>query len=85
MPLKLGHLLLNYKYGEPANDGLVPLPSAKWRDDVFQGVLPWDHFNQVGWWTPDRFAAGDRVAARFEKSVQQFYLGIARGLEVLQS
>ncbi len=84
-PLKVGYLLLRFQFGEPRNDGLVPLASAKWRDEFFQGLVPWDHFNEVGWWTPDRFLGGDPVALSFEKTVRRFYLRIAEELEPLQS
>ncbi len=83
-PLKLGHVLLRYRFGAPQNDGLVPLESAKWKDEFFQGALPWDHFNEVGWWMPDRMLGGDLVALNFEKKVRQFYLRIAQRLHTLQ-
>ncbi len=83
-PLKIGYLVLKYGFGLPENDGLVPLPSAKWNDAYFQGAVPWDHINQLGWWTADRFAAGDTSAAIFEASVRRFYSRIAAGLTVLE-
>lgn len=84
-PLKAGYLLMKLRYHQPENDGLVPLRSAKWKDEVFRGTVPWDHLNQIGWWTVERMLAGDYVASRFEESVREFYVGIARGLGVLQS
>lgn len=83
-PLKVGYLLLRFRFGEKENDGLVPLASATWRDEFFQGQVPWDHFNEVGWWTPDRLLGGDNVALNFEKTVRQFYLRLAEGLIALQ-
>jgi len=83
-PLKAGYLLMRMRYHQPENDGLVPLKSAKWNDDVFRGTVPWDHLNQIGWWTVERMLAGDYVASRFEESVRTFYVGIARGLYAMQ-
>jgi triacylglycerol lipase len=39
---------------EGANDGLVSVESAKWRDEYFRGPV-WnaDHLNQLGWWEPN--------------------------------
>ena len=78
--LKPKHLLLKYVYDEPLNDGLVPLHSARWKHEFFQGALPWDHLNLIGWWTPSRMAAGDFSPRRFERGVREFYVRIARGL-----
>ncbi len=79
-PLKMGHLLLKQTYNEPENDGLVPLASALWKEEYNAGVLPWDHFNQTGWWHPDRLAKGDTDRKTFENSVRTFYLDIANQL-----
>lgn len=83
-PLKAGYLMLKLRYHCPENDGLVPLESAKWRDAVFRGTVTWDHLNQIGWWTPERMLAGDFVASRFEESVREFYVGVARELHGMQ-
>lgn len=77
-PLKPKYLLLKHVFDEPLNDGLVPLCSARWKHEYFQGVLPWDHFSQLGRWTPSRMAAGDYSPRRFERGVQDFYVRIAR-------
>ena len=76
--LKPRYLLLKYVYNEPLNDGLVPLRSARWKHEYFQGILPWDHLNLTGWWTPSRMAAGDFSPRRFERGVRDFYVRIAR-------
>lgn len=78
--LKPKHLLLKHVYDEPLNDGLVPLRSARWKHEYFQGALPWDHLNQLGWWTPSRMAAGDFSPRRFERDVREFYVRIARAV-----
>lgn len=83
-PLKAGFLIMKLRFDQPENDGLVPLPSAKWQDQAFRGTVPWDHLNQIGWWTPERMLAGDYVASRFEETVRQFYVKIAHGLGGLQ-
>lgn len=78
-PLKPKYLLLKHVYGEPLNDGLVPLRSARWKQEYFQGVLPWDHLNQLGRWTPSRMAVGKYSPRGFERSVREFYVRIAQG------
>jgi len=83
-PLKAGYLMMKLHYHQPENDGLVPLASARWKDEVFRGTLPWDHLNQIGWWTVERMLAGDLVASKFEESVRAFYVQIARGLAEFQ-
>ncbi len=84
-PLKPKYLLLKHLYGEPLNDGLVPLYSARWKHEYFQGVLPWDHFNQLGHWTLSRIAAGDYSPRRFKREVRDFYVRIARNVTALPS
>jgi len=78
--LKPKYLLLKHVYDEPLNDALVPLRSARWKHEFFQGAIPWDHLSQLGWWTPSRMAAGDFSPRRFEADVREFYVRIARGL-----
>lgn len=78
--LKPKYLLLKHVYDEPLNDALVPLRSARWKHEYFQGSLPWDHLSQLGWWTPSRMAAGDYSPRRFERGVREFYVRIAREL-----
>ena len=76
--LKPTYLVLRYRYDEPLNDGLVPLRSARWKHEYFQGALPWDHLNQIGWWAPSRMSAGDFSPRRFERDVRDFYVRIAQ-------
>lgn len=83
-PLKLGYLALRFVFNEAQNDGLVPLSSAKWREEYFRGAVPWDHLNQLGWWTLDRILAGDAVASHFERKVREFYGTVAQELHALQ-
>jgi len=75
--LKPTYLLLKHHYNEPQNDGLVPLGSARWRPEFFQGVLPWDHLTQLAWWMPSRLAVGDVIPARLVRKVREFYARIA--------
>lgn len=81
--LKPKYLLLKYVYDEPLSDGLVPLRSARWKHEYFQGVLPWDHFNLTGWWTPSRMTAGDFSPQRLERGVREFYVRVARDVAAL--
>ena len=76
--LKPSYLLLKHHYNEPLNDGLVPLWSARWRPEYFQGMLPWDHLSQIGWWTPSRLAVGDVSPRQFGRDVRDFYIRIAQ-------
>jgi len=78
--LKPKYLLLKHVFDEPLNDALVPLRSARWKHEFFQGAVPWDHLGQLGWWTPSRMAAGDFSPRRFERDVREFYVRIAQGL-----
>lgn len=78
--LKPKYLLLKHVYDEPLNDGLVPLRSARWKHEYYQGSVPWDHFNLLGWWIPSRMVAGDFSPWRFERGVREFYVRIAREL-----
>ncbi len=64
---------------EGANDGLVSLASAMWREDVFVKQIAADHLNEVGWCDPaEPHCFTDRE--RFERGIRGFYLEIARGL-----
>jgi triacylglycerol lipase len=52
-PLKLAYVIIERSEGE--NDGLVSIPSARWRAAYFQGVVNnTDHLNELGWWDPDQ-------------------------------
>ncbi len=84
LPIRAGYAILKYKLGCPVNDGLVPLASARWDDARHAGTVPWDHLQQLGWWTPSRIAAFDLIPRRFERRVLDFYSRIARRLEQFQ-
>lgn len=45
--LRLGWERLRQEIGDGANDGLVPVESARWRG--WQGTVPADHISLVGW------------------------------------
>ncbi len=65
---------------EGANDGLVSVASAKWRDECFvEPVLEMDHLNQVGWWHPTDVLRGVSPW-RFGIQVRDLYQSIARSL-----
>lgn len=67
---------------EGPNDGFTAVSSAKWKDKYFKGICDWDHLNFLGWWEPAElglFGRG-RTVKRFEKEVQEFYLGLASTL-----
>ncbi len=77
-PLRLrSHGIIEEREG--ANDGLVSLTSAKWRDDVFVKQIEADHLNEVGWADPSEpnFLT-DRH--EFEQTIRAFYVDIAQGL-----
>jgi len=76
--LKPKYLLLKHVYDEPLSDGLVPLRSARWKHEYFQGALPWDHLAQLGWWTPSKMTAGAYSPRRFQREVLDFYVRVAR-------
>ncbi len=81
---------------EGPNDGLVPESSQLWsaalrrRDggvkEVRQRRFPFaaDHWNQVGWWHPNRWSRSDGVTSLpgkiddYEEQVREVYLEIAR-------
>ncbi len=83
--VKPKYLLLKNAYDEPLNDGLVPLRSARWKHEYFQGALPWDHFNMLGWWMPARMVAGDFSRRRFESGVREFYVRLAQEVVAVES
>jgi len=86
-PLKLSWRIIQGREGP--NDGLVPVSSARWRDDVAApDVINADHLNEVGWWEPNdcglftfppRLSSGESPA-KLEARVRGLYLGIARDL-----
>lgn len=50
-PLQFSWFVIHASEG--ANDGLVSLASAKWKDEYFLRQLDADHLNQIGWWDPN--------------------------------
>lgn len=85
-PLQLPALLIEGIEG--ANDGLVSVRSARWRDEYFQGTFDADHLNEVGWWDDDDlgprlFATTARRRAdrrEMEERIRGHYRTIARDL-----
>lgn len=80
--------LFRFSYGiiwreEGENDGLVSLPSAKWKDEFFLGIMDADHLNQIGWWEGSEGKAGFR-REEFERGIRDYYHSIAMGLEGLE-
>lgn len=73
---------------EGANDGLVPLASARWRDAFVFREIDADHLNQVGWWDPNelgrRFfpslSAARRSRKDIEGGIRALYVEIAHDL-----
>ncbi len=56
--LKVPFYVIEKKEGE--NDGLVPVVSAKWKDEYFQGIIDnADHLNELGWWDSAQFLTGE--------------------------
>lgn len=81
------------QHHEGANDGLVPVSSARWRDEfAVATVMDADHLNQVGWWEPNdlgfgidfaKFPPRPRLAelpAKLGERIRGLYLQIARDL-----
>jgi triacylglycerol lipase len=62
------------------NDGLVPVESARWKDDYFVGpVLDADHLNLIGW--VDLSELPDLLSyLTMEAKIKKVYLDIAREL-----
>jgi triacylglycerol lipase len=86
-PFKASWRIINEREG--ANDGMVAVSSARWRDDVAAPeVINADHLNEIGWWEPNdtglftwppRPAGGESPGA-LEARVRGLYLDIARDL-----
>jgi triacylglycerol lipase len=74
---KYSYSIISQEEGE--NDGLVPLKSAKWKNEFFIKRIDADHLNQIGWWHPWR-TLQDCTRKRFEARIQKFYLEIVEGL-----
>jgi triacylglycerol lipase len=92
-PLKFAWLVISERdraRDGGANDGLVPLYSARWRADYYRGDLDADHLNQIGWCDPDELAhvffpspqrdAQMRLAV--EQQARDVYVAIAKELAV---
>lgn len=77
-PLKMPYRIVEPEEG--ANDGLVSVESARWKDDCFVECLHAHHLNEMGW-APlsDRLFERDRAAK--EEEMREVYLKIAAGLE----
>jgi triacylglycerol lipase len=86
-PLQFSWFVIHEKEG--ANDGLVPVESARWRPELVLCTIDADHLNQVGWWDPNelglRFfpslAAKRRSRRETEARIRALYVEIARGLD----
>lgn len=87
-PLQPSWQIIHDREGD--NDGLVPVSSQLWRGELVSDSrrkavgqhrfpIPADHFNQVGWWDPREWLAGQRPAA-YEAAIQAVYLRIARSV-----
>ena len=73
---------------EGANDGLVSLASARWRDEFFQREIRADHLNQIGWWDTNELALCFFPSVRetrvsrleLEQRIRALYVEIAQEL-----
>ncbi len=76
--LKLSFYIIEKEEG--ANDGLVSLKSARWKDDYFRGVIEnADHLNELGWWDPSQIIENENEAQLLRR-IHEFYLKIAKAL-----
>jgi triacylglycerol lipase len=76
--LKLSFYIIEKKEG--ANDGLVSVESAKWRDRYFKSVLEnTDHLNELGWWEPAQMYGGESESDLRER-MHRFYLDVSMDL-----
>ncbi len=65
---------------EGDNDGMVSVKSATWRERYFKGILDeTEHFNEVGWISPDQVLRGQKPRELLHK-IHQFYLDIVSSL-----
>ena len=70
--LKLTYLKV--KKHEGANDGLVSVESAKWKERFFKGTIRnADHFNELGWWDIDQVFETKRSKKLMDR-IHKFYL-----------
>lgn len=85
-PLQFSWFVIHENEGE--NDGLVPLDSARWRDEYALREIDADHLNQVGWWDPNELglrlfpsrAERRRSRGELEARVRGMYVDIATDL-----
>jgi triacylglycerol lipase len=78
LPMRFASRIIQREEG--ANDGLVPLASAVWKEDYHLATLDADHLNQIGWWDRGEGTAGLTRSA-FESRIRRFYVELASGLE----
>lgn len=65
---------------EGANDGLVSVESAKWKEEYFKGVLDnTDHLNELGWWDISQLLDGETQDELLER-IHKFYAEVAENL-----
>jgi triacylglycerol lipase len=64
---------------EGANDGLVSVQSARWRDEYFVRTIDADHRNEIGWWD-EGDAGNERALAAFRERIESFYVEVAADL-----
>ena len=77
-PLKISCGIIEQKEG--ANDGLVSVQSAKWKDAYFVKTLAkTDHLNSVGWWDVDQLLVGEGPD-NLLKRIHAFYTEIVETL-----
>lgn len=71
-----------------ANDGLVPVSSAMWKDKYYKETVNLDHLNLLGWWDPAELEMSDYISPskikekeeKFYEDIKTFYLSIAKKL-----
>jgi triacylglycerol lipase len=76
--LKLSFYIIEKEEG--ANDGLVSVKSARWREKYFRGIIEnTDHLNELGWWDPAQMVCGESESD-LQKRIHRLYLDISEGL-----
>ncbi len=78
LPLRRSYRIIWKQEG--ANDGLVSVKSATWKEQYLLKVIGADHLNQIGWWDGGH-AMGTSNRSVFEKRIMEFYLDLAFSLE----
>jgi triacylglycerol lipase len=65
---------------EGANDGLVSVTSAQWKEAYFKGVLErTDHLNELGWWDVSQLLERESQDELLRR-MHEFYAGVAQNL-----